>query len=97
MKKYIAAILVIAAINTYSCENTNTDRTDRHTDSLGRGNMDSSGSQPMQTSPNAANGGNATDTLANRNGGGASSPNGGGASTPTGGGSTPRTDSVVRH
>jgi len=68
MKKYLAAIIVMAAINIYGCENTNTDRTDRHTDSLSGGNMDSSGSQPMQTSPNAANGGNATDTVANRNG-----------------------------
>ncbi|HET7000987.1 MAG TPA: hypothetical protein VFI33_06750 [Puia sp.] len=64
MKKYILSFMLYLAIFGYGCNN-NSDPRSKHTDSLREGNTDSSGSQPMQTSPGAANAGNATDTVAN--------------------------------
>jgi len=65
MKKYILSLFLLSAIFSYGCSN-NSDPS-KHTDSLTEGNTDSSGSQPVQTSPGAANAGNATDTVANHN------------------------------
>ena len=66
MKKYMLAAFLFSAIFYYGCNNNNDTRS-KHTDSLSEGNTDSSGSQPVQTSPGAANAGNATDTVANHN------------------------------
>jgi len=62
MKKYILSALLFSAILGFGCNSTS-DPKDKHTDSVNSGNTDSMGSQPVQTSPNAANGGNATDTI----------------------------------
>lgn len=66
MKKYILLISLCLAVFGYGCNNDNDPR-NKHTDSLTAGNTDSSGSQPVQTSPGAANGGNATDTIGRGN------------------------------
>jgi len=66
MKKYILSLFLLSAIFSYGCSNKSDPRS-KHTDSLAEGNTDSSGSQPIQTSPGAANAGNATDTIANHN------------------------------
>jgi len=66
MKKYILSIFLFSTLFGYSCNNRMDPRS-KHTDSLSGGNTDSSGSEPVQTSPGAANAGNATDTVANHN------------------------------
>ncbi len=66
MKKYILAAFVSAVILVVSCNNS-THSTNKNTDTIVSGNMDSAGSQPMQPGPGAANAGNATDTIARRN------------------------------
>jgi len=66
MKKYLLSFVLLSAIFSYSCNNSSDPR-NKHTDSLSQGNTDSSGSQAVQTSPGAANAGNATDTIANHN------------------------------
>jgi hypothetical protein len=66
MKKYHLYVFLISVIVGYSCHNSN-DPANKHTDTVSTGNTDSSGSQPVQTDPGAANGGNATDTIANHN------------------------------
>jgi hypothetical protein len=66
MIKYILSLLLFLAVFSYGC-NHHSDPRSKHTDSLSEGNTDSSGSQPVQTSPGAANAGNATDTVANHN------------------------------
>jgi hypothetical protein len=63
MKKYLLAILLFASVLSFSCGNSNTSV--NKTDTTTVGNTDSSGSQPVQSpGPGAANGGNATDTIA---------------------------------
>ena len=66
MKKCMFPVFLSVVILSVSCNNSN-DTTNKNTDSVSAGNTDSSGSQPVQTSPGAANGGNASDTIANRN------------------------------
>jgi len=66
MKKYILLLMLFFATIGYSCNNGNEPRS-KHTDSVSEGNTDSSGSQPVQTGPGAANAGNPTDSVANHN------------------------------
>jgi hypothetical protein len=63
MKKYIISALLFSGILSSSCNSTS-DSKNKHKDSLNSGNTDSMGSQPVQPGPGAANGGNATDTIA---------------------------------
>jgi hypothetical protein len=65
MKKILLATFLFASMLSFGCGNSN--NTVNKTDTLS-GNTDSMGSQPVQPGPGAANGGNATDTVANRNG-----------------------------
>lgn len=65
MKKYMMATLLCAAVLCFGCGNSNS--TVKSMDTVTTGNSDSSGSQPVQTSPGAANGGNATDTIGRGN------------------------------
>jgi hypothetical protein len=66
MNKHLLYVFLFLVIFGYSCHNGN-EPTNKHSDTVSAGNTDSSGSQPIQTSPGAANGGNATDTIANHN------------------------------
>ncbi len=65
MKKLIVSAITIASMFLFSCGNSGT--TVNKTTDTTSGNTDSSGSQPVQTSPGAANGGNATDTIGRQN------------------------------
>jgi hypothetical protein len=85
MKKFILCILLLVAMLSFSCNNSNRNSGYKSRDSLS-GNTDSAGSQPAEPAPGAAepvppaaSSGNGTDTIAHE------------LAQP------PRTDSVVRH
>jgi hypothetical protein len=66
MKNYILPFFLSTVILSVSCNHSN-HSVSKNSDTTVSGNTDSFGSQPVQPGPGAANGGNATDTIARRN------------------------------